>query len=141
MNFFIDYIKKCILRVENTPIEQMQKFVTDVPNARALHAAIGISTEAGELLDGFKKALVYGGREIDKVNIGEEIGDLMWYVGLLCDAYGYDLKRCVEVNEAKLRTRYAHKFTDGEAHERDLFQERSVLESGFSEGDKNVSSK
>lgn len=131
------YINEVIDRVENTPIEQMQKFIADKPNARALHAAIGISTEASELLDAFKKALVYGGREIDKVNIGEELGDLMFYVALLCDAYGYDLQMVLDVNKKKLQQRYAHKFSQEEAHERDLFAERSVLDEGF-KGDSNV---
>lgn len=50
------------------------------------HAAIGIFTETGELLDIFKKNLWYG-KEIDLVNFKEELGDIMWYVAMMYRYY------------------------------------------------------
>ena len=41
-----------------------------------LHMVMGISTEAGELLDAYKKHFAYG-KELDVVNVGEEIADIM----------------------------------------------------------------
>lgn len=49
---------------------------------RILHGAIGICTETAELVDGIRK-----GKE-NKINIMEEIGDVMWYVAIVCDAIG-----------------------------------------------------
>ncbi len=43
-----------------------------------LHMKLGIFTEVGEILDIFKKWLAYG-KEIDYVNLGEEIADVCWY--------------------------------------------------------------
>lgn len=43
------------------------------------HMNLGIITEIAEILDVVKKHNAYG-KEIDIVNIGEEIGDLCWYV-------------------------------------------------------------
>lgn len=43
-----------------------------------LHMDFGIMTEIGELLDIFKKELAYK-KEIDIVNLGEEIADIAWY--------------------------------------------------------------
>lgn len=50
-----------------------------------LHCAIGIVTEVGELVvsdnDGYK----------DRINLGEEIGDVMWYVANLARKINYSL--------------------------------------------------
>lgn len=42
------------------------------------HYVLGLGTEAGELLDAFKKHKVYS-KELDFANLIEEIGDLSWY--------------------------------------------------------------
>lgn len=44
-----------------------------------LHMRLGIITEVGEVLDIFKKELAYN-KPIDKVNLGEEIADIAWYL-------------------------------------------------------------
>lgn len=45
------------------------------------HGIIGMMTEAGELLDQMKKHWFYG-RELDVVNIKEELGDILWYAAI-----------------------------------------------------------
>lgn len=47
------------------------------------HAALGIVSEVGEINDQVKRHIIYG-KPLDKVNIAEEIGDVLWYVALLC---------------------------------------------------------
>jgi len=93
-----------------------------------LHMIMGISTESGELMDCFKKNLAYG-KEIDWVNVQEEIGDMMWYIANFCTLNGFDFYRIIENNIEKLRTRYPEKFTEESANNRDLQAERKVLES------------
>lgn len=110
------------------------------------HAALGISTEAGELLDAWKKIIAYG-RSPDYVNMDEEIGDLLWYVALYCDARAqmmrvhqevtkkeYDaadhMNKIMQRNIAKLSARYPEKFTPYHAENRDLDKERRILEGG-----------
>lgn len=44
-----------------------------------LHMVLGIITEIGEILDIFKKKIAYK-KPIDLVNLGEELGDLSWYI-------------------------------------------------------------
>jgi len=48
-------------------------------DAHALHMAVGISGEAGELLDAVKKAAIYR-KPIDRENVIEEMGDLEFYM-------------------------------------------------------------
>lgn len=116
-----------------TPEQYMQEaprtesFVYDVENPRIEHAIIGISTEAGELLDALKKQKFYG-KDLDKVNLKEEGGDILWYLALLFDALGTDFGTEMQRNIDKLKTRFPEKFTQDAAFDRDLDKERETLE-------------
>lgn len=94
---------------------------------RIQHGVIGIVTEAGELLDALKRYLYYK-RQLDKTNLVEELGDVMWYVALVCNAIGVQLGDVMSKNIKKLRARYENKFSPEAAMERDLEKERKVLE-------------
>jgi NTP pyrophosphatase (non-canonical NTP hydrolase) len=108
-------------------------FPTDLASSHKdidiLHAALGIATEAGELLDPFKKAMFYG-KSIDLVNIDEEVGDILWYVAIYLNARGLTFEQVMQQNIDKLRTRYPEKFTSEQAINRDLDAERETLEQG-----------
>lgn len=92
-----------------------------------LHAAMGIGTEAGELLDAFKRKIFYG-KELDVVNIKEEVGDIMWYVAILLRELDLDFEDILQLNIDKLKARFPEKFTEHHALNRDLDTERSILE-------------
>lgn len=94
---------------------------------RILHASFGLCTEAGEFQDALKKHIFYG-KKLDFVNLQEEIGDIMWYVALACNAMGVSLDKIMETNIAKLKARYPYKFTSEKAQNRDLDKERKILE-------------
>ena len=79
-------------------------------NISTLHGIVGISTEAGELLDAAKKAMFYG-RDADKENIREEIGDLMWYIMCIIRSEEWDLEDIMQENSDKLKWRYPEQFT------------------------------
>jgi len=79
-----------------------------------LHAGIGISGEAGELLDCLKKSWVYG-KPIDDLNLHEELGDLLFYITALADLIGTDLGQLMRDNMAKLEKRYPSGYTDADA--------------------------
>lgn len=92
-----------------------------------LHGALGVATEAGELLDVIKKNHAYG-RELDHTNIREEIGDVLWYLALLARATGTSLDTIAEANVAKLRARYPNRYNHHHALNRNLAAERATLE-------------
>lgn len=110
----------------NTLSDQFH-FSPDKENCDLLHAAIGICTEGGEFLDALKKSMFYG-KPLDKVNLREEIGDLMWYIAIACEALGTTIEEECQVNINKLRARYPDKFTSNDAINRDLEKERAILE-------------
>lgn len=70
-----------------------------------LHMAIGISGEAGELLDAVKKATIYR-KPLDIANIREECGDLLFYIVGILDSIGTDLDSVIAENVGKLSLRY-----------------------------------
>jgi len=92
-----------------------------------LHMALGMQTEAAEISDVFKKKLAYN-KDIDWVNVKEEIGDLMWYIMNLCTFNNFDLEEILQTNIDKLRVRFPEKFTEENAINRNLEEERKQLE-------------
>ena len=62
------------------------------------HACLGIISELGELCDMIKRHIAYG-KPLDAVNAKEEIGDICWYVALLCKAFGHSIEE-LEFSEA-----------------------------------------
>lgn len=92
-----------------------------------LHAGLGFATEGGEFLDVLKKEHAYG-KPIDRVNLKEEIGDMIWYAAVGCRGLGITLEEAAQANIVKLSTRYPDKFTFDAALNRDLIAERAVLE-------------
>lgn len=81
------------------------------------HMAIGVSTEAGEILDCVKKNLCYN-KPLDKVNLIEELGDMEFYLEALRQAIGVSREEILQANIEKLDKRYADRFTNAEAEAR-----------------------
>jgi len=70
-----------------------------------LHMAVGVSGEAGELLDAVKKAAIYV-KPIDRDNVVEELGDLEFYMEGLRQGLGISREETLNANIAKLSVRY-----------------------------------
>lgn len=85
---------------------------------RLLNAALGLSGEAGEFGDTLKKHLFHG-HPLDEAALRKELGDVLWYAALACDALGLQLGEVMGENIAKLRRRYP----DGFSSERSLKRE------------------
>lgn len=94
---------------------------------KILHAAIGLQTEVGELMDALKRFLFYG-KPIDETNLLEEGGDISWYLRLLAANVGTrEFKTMILRNIEKLKARYPEKFTEDSALNRNLERERQIL--------------
>lgn len=96
-----------VILAESTPEDMHQ-----------IHMGIGVSSEAGELLDALKKHWVYR-RELDLENVEEELGDIEFFLEGLRVSVGLTREQCLEANERKLRKRYPKKrFSNEDAQER-----------------------
>jgi NTP pyrophosphatase (non-canonical NTP hydrolase) len=95
------------------------------------HALQGMSSELGEFADVLKRHINYG-VDIDWINLGEELGDIMWYVALASQTIekntGKDLNYWMEKNYKKCQNRHGSKFSKDTAINRDKIKERQVLE-------------
>jgi len=123
---FKEYTRN-VLNTENIDFVGIKSRLSLASTMRLLHGSIGVSTEAGELLDAMKKFIFYG-RSIDRANVKEELGDILYYASLTMDEMGFTLEDVMETNSEKLKARYPEKFTEDNAINRDLDKERQVLE-------------
>jgi len=82
--------------------------------ASILHMAVGVSGEAGELLDAVKKHAIYQ-KQLDFDNVREEAGDILFYLTGLLNELGLTLNECIEANVEKLSKRYPDKRYTNEA--------------------------
>jgi NTP pyrophosphatase (non-canonical NTP hydrolase) len=125
------------LNTELSPEQYQEKVAPRFNNIeimRLTHAAMGLVTEAAEFIDVLKKYTMYG-KDIDYVNLAEEIGDIGWFVAVAIDALAKIMntdpsileKQIKEINIAKLKVRYPNKFTEDSAINRDLNAERDIL--------------
>jgi hypothetical protein len=84
-------------------------------DAHITHMAMGISGEAGELLDAIKKHVIYR-KPLDMQNVIEELGDLEFYMEGLRQGLGLTREQCIAENINKLGKRYnAGKYSDESA--------------------------
>lgn len=82
-----------------------------------LHAAVGVSGEAGEFLDAVKKSWVYK-KPLDVANAHEELGDILFYIQAACNHFGWDFQHLIDGNVAKLIKRYPTGYSDQAAQAR-----------------------
>ena len=76
--------------------------------SRILTAGIGLSGEVGEFNEIIKKAL-FQEKELDHqtvTHLKKELGDIMWYVAQACISLNSDIEEIIEINMAKLKSRY-----------------------------------
>lgn len=81
------------------------------------HGATGVSGEAGELLDAVKKHVIYK-RDLDLINMIEELGDLEFYLEQIRQNIGVTREEVIEANIIKLLTRYPVGYSNKAAQER-----------------------
>lgn len=82
------------------------------------NGVMGLCGEAGECIDVVKKYL-YQGHKLDKLKLKDELGDVLWYVAITCQALGITLDDVMEYNVKKLLLRYP----DGFEAERSIHRE------------------
>ena len=90
----------------------------DAVKADALHMAVGVSSESGELLDCIKKHTIYN-KPIDHENLVEELGDIEFYLEWLRQVFGVTREEVLAANQAKLEKRYSSgKYSNEQAQAR-----------------------
>lgn len=80
------------------------------PEDQMTHALFGLATEVAEIIDPFKKERYTPHRNVsvDRDNMVEEIGDVLYYLVRVADMQGISLKEAMDVNYQKLENRYGN---------------------------------
>ena len=74
------------------------------------NACLGLSGEVGELNDMIKK-WIFHEKPFDEEHAKKELGDVMWYVAMMCESFGWDLDEIMQMNVDKLKARYPQGFS------------------------------
>jgi hypothetical protein len=75
-----DYVKNCLkTEVIHARLLVLDRLSSkDGAGLRLVHASLGLASEHGELISGAKN--------MDRVNLLEEMGDILWYLAIAIDA-------------------------------------------------------
>lgn len=97
MNQHIDSIKHMFVPTSKTDV------------AGILNACLGLSGEVGEFNDIIKK-WIFHEKPLDTEHLKKELGDVMWYVAMMCESFGWELDEILQMNVDKLKARYPEGF-------------------------------
>ncbi len=90
----------------------------DPAQMHLMHMVIGVSGEAGELLDAVKKSTIYQ-KPIDRENVIEELGDIEFYLEGLRQGLNITREETIIANKSKLGERYeGFKYSNKAAQDR-----------------------
>ena len=73
------------------------------------NACLGLSGEVGELNDMIKK-WIFHEKPFDEEHAKKEMGDVLWYVAMMCHSFGWDMDEILQMNIDKLKARYPQGF-------------------------------
>ena len=73
------------------------------------NACFGLSGEVGEMNDMIKK-WVFHEKDLDVIHLKKELGDVMWYVAMMCQSMDWNLDDILQMNVDKLKARYPEGF-------------------------------
>lgn len=82
-----------------------------------LNGCLGLAGEAGETLDIVKK-WIFHEKPLDEEHLKKELGDVMWYMAMICSSFGFDLDEIMQMNIDKLMARYPDGFDTARANNR-----------------------
>lgn len=103
------------------------------------HWLLGLTEEAGEV-SGLIKHKYFHNEPISVLSIAEELGDVLWYVGVICTTLGISLDDVAKANVAKLDIRFDREYDDNKVidrHKKDMIV-RQVYEDIFINRKKEV---
>ena len=74
-----------------------------------LNACLGMSGEVGEFNDMVKK-WIFHEKLLDIEHAQKEIGDVLWYIAMICHSFCWDMDEIMKQNIDKLKARYPEGF-------------------------------
>lgn len=81
----------------------------DYATGALFNGVLGLTGEAGEVADLIKKGIFHE-KGIDVNHLKKELGDVLWYIAMICYSCGISLDDVMQTNVDKLRARYPDGF-------------------------------
>ena len=88
----------------------------DDHTAKRVLAYTGLAGEAGEVAEYFKKFMLHG-KKYDRDALKKEMGDVMWYMMLMCEIEGIPFGEVIHTNMTKLAERHLENPDHAEHHD------------------------
>ena len=110
------------MRTNDRKAKERLKYHVDYNNMTTdiggvLNSCLGLSGEVGELNDMVKK-FIFHQKPMDEAHFKKEIGDICWYIAMICESCGYNLDDILQINVDKLNARYPEGFDIERANNR-----------------------
>jgi NTP pyrophosphatase (non-canonical NTP hydrolase) len=70
--------------------------------------AMGVAGEAGEVIEKWKKIVAYKEGKVndeDRAELAKELGDVVWYIAVMCHSLGLSFEEVMQGNVSKLADR------------------------------------
>lgn len=96
------------LTLEEDAPQDMESCICE-DTGTVLNACLGLSGEVGEFNDMIKK-WIFHEKDFDEEHAKKEMGDIMWYIAMMCHAFRWDLDEIMQMNIDKLKARYPEGF-------------------------------
>lgn len=103
----VDYFKQ-----EKSPIPEGSMDLGGI-----LNGCLGLSGEVGEFNDLIKK-WIFHEKRIDLDHAKKELGDVMWYIAMICESFAWDMDEIMQLNVDKLKARYPEGFDPDKSNNR-----------------------
>lgn len=82
---------------------------TEIPDI--INGAMGLTGESGEVSDLLKKHIFHG-EDLDLEALKKELGDVCWYIAMICQASGIKFEDVLQGNIDKLKRIYPDGFSE-----------------------------
>jgi len=84
-----------LIEYKNVALQRLNKTITNNPKESKCYSCMGLIEETGEIIAELRKPLFKGNfheKTLDIQNIKSELGDLMWYIALICKEYNVNVE-------------------------------------------------
>lgn len=96
-----------LVEYKNIALQRLNKTIVDNSKESMRYGCMGLIEETGEIIAELRKPLFKGNfheKALDIQNIKSELGDLIWYIALVCREYNVNIEELenFEINETHL---------------------------------------
>lgn len=93
----------------SSKLDSFEQFTGEYDIGGILNGCLGLSGEVGEFNDMVKK-WVFHEKPLDDEHAQKEIGDVLWYIAMICHSFGWNMNVIMQNNIDKLKARYPDGF-------------------------------